>query len=86
MVETQHGINGMPSVVRYPRGNGYGDAVLQDVFGGAENASRSAYINGEMPARGYALPIGKGRIVKGHTRVEFGYLGLIWAKRLYFNI
>ena len=68
MVETQHGINNMPSVVRYPRGNGYGEEVLQDVFRGANNAS--LYVNGEMPARGCALPIGKGRVVKEHTLVS----------------
>mmetsp|Transcript_14032 Transcript_14032/g.20974 ORF Transcript_14032/g.20974 Transcript_14032/m.20974 type:complete len:778 (-) Transcript_14032:142-2475(-) len=67
MVETQHGINNMPSVVRYPRGNGYGEEVLKDVFSGANNASSSLYVNGEMPAKGCALPIGKGRVVKEHT-------------------
>ena len=68
MVETQHVINDKPSVTRYPRGNGYGEELLNDIYGLAGTNS-SVYVNGEMPARGRALPIGKGRIVKEHSKV-----------------
>lgn len=33
MVATAHGIDDMPSVVRYPRGTGYGVEKLNDLFG-----------------------------------------------------
>ena len=69
MVETQHVINDKPSVTRYPRGNGYGEELLNDIYGLAGTNS-SVYVNGEMPVRGRALPIGKGRIVKEHSKVE----------------
>ena len=68
MIETQHAINDMPSVTRYPRGNGYGEEILNDIYGLAGTNS-SMYVNGEMPARGRALPVGKGRIVKSHSKV-----------------
>lgn len=60
MVETSYAINDKPSVVRYPRGNGYGAEKLLDLFG-------TKLPNGELPARGEALPIGKGRIVRPGT-------------------
>ena len=40
------------------RGNGYGAEVLLDLFG------TDTMVNGELPARGTVLPIGKGRVVK----------------------
>ena len=33
MVATAHGIDDMPSVVRYPRGTGYSVEKLNDLFG-----------------------------------------------------
>ena len=45
----------MPSVVRYPRGTGYGLEKLRTLFG---------YNLEEMPKRGESLPIGKGRIIR----------------------
>jgi len=48
-------IDDMPSVVRYPRGTGYGVEKLNDLFG---------YGLDEMPEAGKAVPIGKGRIIK----------------------
>lgn len=77
MVETAYTINNRPSVVRYPRGNGYGVDVLkvscgvmpiicfdlvsaQDILG----ASAGFTPSGELPLRGTALPVGKGRVVK----------------------
>lgn len=41
--------------MRYPRGTGYGIAKLRSLFG---------YNMDEMPTKGEALPIGKGRIVR----------------------
>ena len=58
MVETAYTIDHMPSVVRYPRASGYGAEKLKDLLGTELPA------NGELPARGKALPIGKGRIIK----------------------
>eukprot|EP00588_Corethron_pennatum_P014039 CAMPEP_0194278350 /NCGR_PEP_ID=MMETSP0169-20130528/10411_1 /TAXON_ID=218684 /ORGANISM="Corethron pennatum, Strain L29A3" /LENGTH=746 /DNA_ID=CAMNT_0039022505 /DNA_START=158 /DNA_END=2398 /DNA_ORIENTATION=- len=57
MITTAAGIDDSPSVVRYPRGTGYGAEVLQDLFG--YNLE-----DGEVPAKGTAVPIGKGRIVR----------------------
>jgi len=54
MVVTAAGIDDLPSVVRYPRGTGYGIEKLNDLFG---------YNLDEMPTRGTALPIGKGRVI-----------------------
>ncbi|CAN0562512.1 unnamed protein product, partial [Laminaria digitata] len=45
----------MPSVVRYPRGTGYGLEKLKSLFG---------YEMDELPAKGEELEIGKGRIVR----------------------
>jgi len=33
MVETMYLIDDLPSVVRFPRGNGYGAATLKNLFG-----------------------------------------------------
>lgn len=55
MVATVMGINDAPSVLRYPRGVGVGLDVVNNLFGGNYE---------EMPERGVALPIGKGRIIR----------------------
>ena len=67
MIETQHVIDDRPSVTRYPRGNGYGEELLNDIYGLTGN--NSVYVHGEMPAKGRPLAIGKGRVVKEHSRV-----------------
>eukprot|EP00981_Chlorochromonas_danica_P002602 scaffold504_cov189-Ochromonas_danica.AAC.37 len=59
MIETQYVLENRPSAMRFPRGSGYGDEVLRDIYGGD-----SGYVQGDLPARGKILPIGKGRIVK----------------------
>lgn len=53
MIQTAYTIDDLPSVVRYPRGTGYGEAKLRDLFGYEE-----------IPDRGVTLPIGKGRIMR----------------------
>jgi 1-deoxy-D-xylulose-5-phosphate synthase len=73
MVETAYTIDNMPSVVRYPRASGYGPEILRDLFDSsvtidASNPSNDNY----LPARGHALPIGKGRIVKKGGNLESG--------------
>ena len=61
MIETTHLINDMPSVVRFPRGNGYGSATVTEMFG-------TVLPNGDnLSIKGTALPIGKGRVVKTHS-------------------
>ncbi|CAN0306305.1 unnamed protein product, partial [Pylaiella littoralis] len=55
MIQTAYEIDDMPSVVRYPRGTGYGLDKLRSLFG---------YELAEMPAKGESLEIGKGRIVR----------------------
>ena len=57
MVETAYRIDDRPTVVRYPRANAYGAAVLRDLFG-------TDLVRGELPARGTALPVGKGRLIR----------------------
>jgi len=57
MIETMYLIENKPSVVRFPRGNGYGAETLRDLFG-------TELLNGELPVRAKPLEIGKGRIVK----------------------
>ena len=57
MVETAYQINDGPSMVRYPRASAYGAEILKDLFG-------TELPNGELPTRGTALPIGKGRVVR----------------------
>lgn len=55
MIRTAHGIDDLPSVLRYPRGTGYGLEKLKTLFG---------YDIEEMPTTGEAVEIGKGRIVR----------------------
>lgn len=55
MVATSVGINDGPSVVRYPRGNGVGIDAINEKFGGEFE---------EMPRRGRAVAIGKGRMIR----------------------
>ncbi|CAM9208074.1 unnamed protein product, partial [Chrysoparadoxa australica] len=55
MIQTAYEIDDRPSAVRYPRGTGYGLERLNDVMG---------YSLTEMPKKGEALEIGKGRIVR----------------------
>lgn len=59
MVETSYGIDNRPSVVRYPRGSGYGIKVVKDLF----NIDVTVE---EQAGRGTALPLGRGRVVKHH--------------------
>merc|ERR1719410_1859721 len=61
MVMTCAGIDGGPSVLRYPRGAGYGLEKLNNLFG---------YDIEEIPAKGTLLPIGKGRIVRRSKRTK----------------
>ncbi|CAM9577784.1 unnamed protein product, partial [Ectocarpus sp. 8 AP-2014] len=53
--QTAYAIDDKPSVVRYPRGTGYGLEKLRSLFG---------YELDEMPAKGEEVEIGKGRIVR----------------------
>lgn len=55
LLQTAYAIDDKPSVVRYPRGTGYGVEKLRSLFG---------YELDEIPAKGEELPIGKGRIVR----------------------
>lgn len=55
LLQTAYTIDNQPSVVRYPRGTGYGLDKLNSLFG---------YELDEMPAKGEELEIGKGRIVR----------------------
>ena len=57
MVKTCADFDDGPTVLRYPRGTGYGAEKLQSLFG-------YKLENGEIPAHGESLPIGKGRIVR----------------------
>lgn len=57
MVKTCADFDDGPTVLRYPRGNGYGAEKLQQLFG-------YDLENGEIPAHGESLPIGKGRIIR----------------------
>lgn len=59
MIETAYETNDLPSVVRYPRGAGYGLETLRSVFGYADLE--------EVPKRGKALPRGKGRLIPRPT-------------------
>lgn len=53
-IETAYATDDLPSVVRYPRGTGYGLEQLNKLFN---------YGLTEVPKRGKALPRGKGRIM-----------------------
>jgi 1-deoxy-D-xylulose-5-phosphate synthase len=55
MVQTVYELDKVPSVLRFPRGSALGLEKLNDLFG---------YDLKEMPAKGEALPVGKGRIVR----------------------
>lgn len=55
MIQTVYEIDDVASAVRFPRGSALGIEKLNDLFG---------YDLKEMPAKGEALPIGKGRIIK----------------------
>eukprot|EP00168_Porphyra_purpurea_P002279 TRINITY_DN1262_c0_g1_i2.p1 TRINITY_DN1262_c0_g1~~TRINITY_DN1262_c0_g1_i2.p1 ORF type:complete len:804 (-),score=311.28 TRINITY_DN1262_c0_g1_i2:1-2268(-) len=55
MVATAMAFDDGPTVVRYPRGNGLGMETLRSKLG---------FRGTELPARGRALPIGKGRIIR----------------------
>jgi len=55
MVQTIYEIDSMPTCLRYPRGSALGLEKLNDLFG---------YDLDELPERGTALPMGKGRIVR----------------------
>lgn len=46
-----------PTVLRYPRGTGYGAEKLQKLFG-------YELENDEIPAKGEIIPIGKGRVIR----------------------
>lgn len=57
MVKTCADYDAGPTVLRYPRGTGYGAEKLQKLFG-------YELENDEIPAHGEPLPIGKGRIIR----------------------
>ncbi|KAL9189058.1 hypothetical protein ACHAXT_011548 [Thalassiosira profunda] len=57
MVATCAGFDDGPTVLRYPRGVGYGADKLQDLFG-------YELEDGEIPTRGEPVEIGKGRIIR----------------------
>ena len=57
MVMTQAAYDDGPTVMRYPRGTGYGAEKLQKLFG-------YELVNGDVPAKGEVIPIGKGRIIR----------------------
>ncbi|KAG7344409.1 1-deoxy-D-xylulose-5-phosphate synthase [Nitzschia inconspicua] len=58
MVMTCAAYDDGPTVLRYPRGTGYGAEKLQSLFG-------YKLKNDEIPAKGEVIPIGKGRIIRG---------------------
>jgi 1-deoxy-D-xylulose-5-phosphate synthase len=57
MIMTQAAYDDGPTVMRYPRGTGYGAEKLQSLFG-------YKLENNEIPSKGEILPIGKGRIIR----------------------
>uniref|UniRef100_A0A7S0EK22 1-deoxy-D-xylulose-5-phosphate synthase n=1 Tax=Hanusia phi TaxID=3032 RepID=A0A7S0EK22_9CRYP len=57
MVKTAHAIDDKPSVVRYPRGNGFGAEGLNKLFGYKLKAA-------PLPSEVSALPVGEGRIIR----------------------
>merc|ERR1719387_155587 len=59
MVRTAHDIDSGPSVVRYPRGSGYGLQTLNNLF---------RYDLKALPQQGTVVPIGKGRVVRESVR------------------
>ena len=71
MVETSHLINDMPSVIRFPRGNGYGAKTVKEFFGTDLSTNTAGRASDEMlPTRGVAIPIGQGRIIKEHDHQD----------------
>jgi 1-deoxy-D-xylulose-5-phosphate synthase len=56
MVMTQAAYDAGPTVLRYPRGTGYGVEKLNSLFG--------YKLGDEIPAKGEVIPIGRGRIVR----------------------
>jgi len=63
MIKTSYSMDDGPSVVRYPRGTGYGVEMLNEVFGTKMDA---------LPEFGSILPIGKGRVVRTSTKGGLG--------------
>lgn len=61
MIQTAASIDNGPSVVRYPRGTGYGKEKLEELFG--------YNLPDGLPETGQVVPIGKGRIVRMSDRV-----------------
>jgi len=57
MMKTCADFDDGPSVLRYPRGNGYGAEKLQNLFG-------YELENDEIPTKGVPVAIGKGRIIR----------------------
>jgi len=57
MVATCAAFDDGPTVLRYPRGNGYGLEKLKTLFG-------YTFENDEIPAKGTPIEIGKGRIIR----------------------
>jgi len=55
MVQTVYELDTVPSCLRFPRGSAIGLEKLNDLFG---------YDMEELPTKGTALPVGKGRIVR----------------------
>jgi len=58
MVATCAAFDDGPTVLRYPRGTGYGPDKLRDLFG------YDIPVGAEVPTTGRILPIGKGRVVR----------------------
>jgi len=62
MVQTVYQLDNVPSCLRFPRGSAIGIEKLNDLFG---------YELDEMPNKGVALPVGKGRVIReGRERKE----------------
>jgi hypothetical protein len=81
MVETSYMINNRPSVVRFPRGSGYGAEILKDIIGSTNLKSTN-----ELPPRGKVLPIGKGRIVKkGEVRHHAAAVRSVIRIQIFFS-
>jgi 1-deoxy-D-xylulose-5-phosphate synthase len=57
MVATCAAFDDGPTVLRYPRGNGYGMEKLKSLFG-------YQFENDEIPTKGSVIEIGKGRIIR----------------------
>lgn len=75
MVETMYTLDHTPSVVRYPRGSGFGAAVLRDIYTQASLQCQqdvyNAYSSNTLTTgRGRVLEVGKGRVVKPGENVS----------------